>query len=273
LKKEVRKLWERAQQLKAKRPGYGALLDFYVKVREAQAASRASLRVDPVKIKKGEDFPVDIEASTGLFRSLCRLGGAANPHLAAQMGKIEQALADNALDLKKLVAGGGSEQEIARAAADRGLDEQVLSFLIRSSTRPSIEAASEQLRGELDLESSRTGHCPVCGSLPALNLLKGDGGIRYSLCSWCACQWRVDRLSCSVCGNKEPAKLHYFCGEGEEAHRIDLCDACRHYIKTIDCRSLEAPDPCLEDLATLHLDVVAVQKGYDRFVPNPWTDR
>jgi len=288
LKKEVRKLRERALQLKAKRPGYGALLDFYVKVREAQAASRASLRVDPVRIDRSgggspaddgaplirkEDFPVDLEASIGLFRSLCRLGGAANPHLAAQLGKIGQALADNALDLKKLVAGGGSEQETARAAADQGLDEQILSFLIRSSIRPSIEAGSEQLRGELDLESSRTVHCPVCGSLPALSLLKGDGGVRYSLCSRCACQWRVDRLSCSVCGNKEPGALHYFCGEGEEARRVDLCDACHHYIKTIDCRSLEAPDPSLEDLATLHLDVVAVRKGYDRSVPNPWTDR
>ena len=60
---------------------------------------------------------------------------------------------------------------------------------------------------------------------------------------------------------------------GEEARRVDLCDACRHYIKTIDCRSLEEPDPCLEDLATLHLDVVAVQKGYNRTVANPWTDR
>jgi FdhE protein len=260
LKKEVRMLRERLLQLKAKRPGYGALLDFYVKVREAQAASRASLRLDPAKV----------DGSIDLFRSLCRLGGAANPHLAAQLGKIEQALADNALDLKKLVAGGSSEQEIARAAADRGLDEQVLSFLVRSSTRPSIEAASEQLRGGLDLESSRTGLCPVCGSLPALSLLKGDGGIRYSLCSWCACQWRVDRLSCSVCGNKEPGTLHYFCGEGEEAHRIDLCDACRHYIKTIDCRSLEDPDPSLEDLATLHLDLLAVQKGYARASPHFW---
>jgi formate dehydrogenase maturation protein FdhE len=26
----------------------------------------------------------------------------------------------------------------------------------------------------------------------------------------------------------------------------------------------------LEDLATLHLDVVAAQKGYERSVPNPW---
>ena len=110
-------------------------------------------------------------------------------------------------------------------------------------------------------------------NLPALSLLKGDGGIRYSRCSHCACQWRVDRLSCSVCGNKDPGTLHYFCGEGEEAHRIDLCDACHHYIKTIDCRSLEAADPITEDLATLHLDVVAVQKGYERAVPNPWTGR
>ena len=94
--------------------------------------------------------------------------------------------------------------------------------------------------------------------------------MRYSLCSYCACQWRVDRLSCSVCGNKNQGSLQYFCGEGEEAHRVDLCDACHHYIKTIDYRSLEESDPSLEDLATLHLDVVAVQKGYTRAVPPFW---
>jgi formate dehydrogenase maturation protein FdhE len=33
----------------------------------------------------------------------------------------------------------------------------------------------------------------------------------------------------------------------------------------------EASDLFLEDLATLHLDVLASQKGYRRPVPNPWT--
>ena len=80
-------------------------------------------------------------------------------------------------------------------------------------------------------------------------------------------------MSCAVCGNKEQGSLKYFYGEGEEAYRIDLGDKCHHYIKTIDDRNLEASDPSLEDLATLHLDVVAVQKGYDRSVPNIWTDR
>jgi FdhE protein len=106
-----------------------------------------------------------------------------------------------------------------------------------------------------------------------LNLLKGEGGKRYSLCSYCGYEWRIDRLSCAVCGNKEQQLLSYFCGEGEEAHRIDLCDICHHYIKTIDYRTLEASDPSLEDIATLHLDILASQKGYKRPVPNSWSTK
>jgi len=278
-------LRERAQQLKEKRPGYGALLDFYVAVRESQVASRASVRVDSVKVKKNgkdlpaeerfslvgkEDFPIDMEASIDLFRSLCRLGSAANPHIASQVEKIDRALHDRTMDLEALLTGGGKDQAIEQVAADRGLDKQVLSFLVRSSTRPSIEAGREQLRSELDPETWRKIRCPVCGSPPTLSLLRGDGGMRYSLCSYCDCQWRIDRLSCSVCGSKEQGVLHYFCGEGEDACRIDLCDTCHHYIKTIDYRNLEESDPSLEDLATLHLDVLAAQKGYRRAVPNPW---
>lgn len=277
--KAMEALAERARQLKEKRPGYAPLLGFYVKVRELQAASRVSLPVNPLKVKgngsghpdddgvslvRKEDLPIDTEASIGLFRSLGRHCRSANPHMAAEMEKIDQALADNALDLEELLTVGGTRQAVERAAADLGLDAEILSFLVRSSTRPSFEAAGEQLRGELDLESSRGSHCPVCGSLPVLSVLEDEGGKRYSLCSHCATRWRTDRVSCSACGNREPASLGYFFGEGEEACRIDYCDACHHYIKTIDCRMLEEADPLLEDLATPHLDVLAVQRGYAR---------
>jgi FdhE protein len=144
------------------------------------------------------------------------------------------------------------------------LDKTIFSFFLHNSIRPSIEAGVEQLRGELDPEMWRKGHCPVCGSLPSLSLLKGEEGKRYLLCSFCGYQWRADRLCCPACDNKDQGSLGYFCGEGEEAIRIDLCDACHHYIKTIDYRALEESDPCLEDLATLHLDVLASGKGYER---------
>ena len=279
-------LRERAQQHKEKRPGYGALLDFYVAVRESQVASRDSVRVDSVKVKKNgkdlpaeeglplvgkEDFPLDSEASIRLFRSLCRIGKAANPHMAGEVEKIREALGKKKIDLKKLFDGGVKEETIGQVAAESGLDETILSFFLHSSIRPSIEAGVEQVCGELDPETWRKGHCPVCGSLPSLSLLKGEEGRRYLLCSFCGFEWRVDRLCCPACDNREQESLGYFFGEGEEVFRIDLCDACQHYIKTIDYRNLEESDPCLEDLATLHLDLLAAQKGYRRAVPNPWT--
>lgn len=78
-------------------------------------------------------------------------------------------------------------------------------------------------------------------------------------------------MSCPVCGNKEQGSLTYFYGEGEDAYRIDLCDKCHYYIKTIDYRALDEFDPCLDDLATLHLDLLASRKGYARTVPSPWS--
>jgi FdhE protein len=284
--KELGKLRKRAQQLKEKRSGYGEILDFYVKIREVQVKVRTTLKRDPIKLKKGwkdlldkegfsliqkEDFPLDIAASIKLFHSLCRIGQKANPHMAEQVDKISKALTDRKIDLEKLFEGGAKEQEVEHFAAELGLDVKVFSFLIQNSTKPSIEAGMEQLRGELDSETWLKGHCPVCGSLPSLSLLKGEGGKRHSLCSYCGYQWRIGRLSCAVCGNKEQESLKLFYGEGEEAYRIDLCDNCHHYIKTIDYRTLDESDPCLEDLATLHLDLLASQKGYKRPAPNLWS--
>jgi FdhE protein len=282
----LKKLKERIQQIKKKRPAYGEILDFYQKVKGAQNKLKASLKIDPIKLKKEwkellakegfsliqkEDFPLDIEASARLFQSLCQIGKDANPHMAEQVRKIEEALASKRIDLKKLFKKGVKGQKIEQLADELELDKKVFSFLIQSSTRPSIEAGMEKLRNELDPETWLKGYCPICGSLPSLGLLKEEVGKRYLLCSYCGFQWRIDRLICPFCNNKEQQSLHYLFGEGEEAYRIDLCEKCHQYIKTIDLRNLEESDPSLEDLATLHLDILASQKGYKRPVPNPWT--
>ena len=282
----MKKLKERIQQIKKKRPAYGEILDFYQKVKGAQNELKASLRIDPIKLKKEwkellakegfsliqkEDFPLDIEASARLFQSLCQIGKDANAHMAEQVRKIEEALASKRIDLKKLFKKGVKEQKIEQLADELELDKKVFSFLIQSSTRPSIEAGMGKLRNELDPETWLKGHCPICGSLPSLGLLKEEVGKRYLLCSYCGFQWRIDRLICPFCNNKEQQSLHYLFAEGEEAYRIDLCEKCHQYIKTIDLRNLEESDPVLEDLATLHLDILASQKGYKRPIPNPWT--
>ncbi len=283
----MEKLRNRIRQLKKKSSGYRELLDFYQKVREAQMDVKASLKINPIKLKEEwkkllakegfsliqkEDFPMDRDAFVKLFQDLCRIGKEANPHMAEQVRKIEEALENKRMDLRSLLKGGLKEKKVQQVADEFGLDQKVFSFLIQGSARPSIEEGVEQLRGEVESEIWLKGYCPICGSLPSLSLLKEDVGKRYLLCSYCGYQWRIDRLFCPFCNNKDPESLHYLFAEGEEAYRIDLCDKCHQYIKTIDYRNLAESDPVVEDLATLHLDLLADEKGYKRPVPNPWTD-
>ncbi len=282
----LEKLKKRIQLLKKKRPGYKDILNFYQKVREEQERIKPSLETDPILLKKEwkdllfkegfpllekKDFPLDIEKSLALFQSLCQIGKEANPHMAEQVKKIEEAFDKKKVDLKGLLKKGLNEKRIEQIADQFGIDKKIFSFLIQESIRPSIEAGLEKISNELDPETWLKGFCPICGSLPSLSLLKEETGKRYLLCSYCGYQWRIERLICPFCNNKEHESLHFFYGEGEDVYRIDLCDKCHQYIKTIDLRKIEAFNPSLEDLATLHLDILAYQKGYQRPVPNPWT--
>src|SRR4030042_2753727 len=138
--KQLEKLKKRIQQIKKKRPGYGEILDFYQKVKKAQDESKASLKIEPIKLKKErkellakegfslipkEDYPLDIEASVKLFQTLCQIGEEANPHMAEQVGKIKEALDNKKIDLKKLLKRGVKQQKIEQVAAELGLDEKV----------------------------------------------------------------------------------------------------------------------------------------------------
>ncbi len=282
----MEKLKKRIHQLKKKRPGYKEILDFYQKVREEQEKVKPSLDIKPILLKKEwkdllsregfsliqrEDFPLDIGACTKLFATLCQIAKDANPHMAAEVKKVEEALDQKRIDLEGLLIGGVNESKIEDITKELKMDKKVFSFFIQESMKPSIEAGVERFFNELETENWLKGFCPICGSLPYLSLLKEEVGKRSLLCSFCGYQWRIERLVCPFCGNKEQESQQYFHAEGEEAHRIDLCEKCHQYIKTIDLRKTEALDPSLEDIATLHLDLLASQKGYKRPVPNPWT--
>ncbi|NWF93815.1 MAG: formate dehydrogenase accessory protein FdhE [Syntrophaceae bacterium] len=279
----MEKLRKRIQHLKKKRPGYTEILNFYQQVREEQEKIKDSLKVEPVHLKKEwkellaregfsmlerKDFPVDLEASSLLFHSLCNIAKEATPHMAEQVEKIREVISQKRFDLKKVFTG---EIEGEKVADQFEMDRKVFLFLLHESLKPSLEEGVKRLGQEVDAETWLKGHCPICGSLPSFALLKGEGGKRYLLCSYCGFEWRIDRLSCPFCGNKERGSLQYFYAEGEEAYRIDLCEKCHQYIKTIDLRKIEECEPILEDVATLHLDILASQKGYNRPVPNPWT--
>jgi FdhE protein len=94
--------------------------------------------------------------------------------------------------------------------------------------------------------------------------LAGEEGRRLLCCSTCFHKWHYQRLKCPFCGNEDPHKLSYFT-VGKEPTRVDLCTACSRYLKTRDSRQGRGEVPlAIEDLLTIHLDLLASREGYER---------
>ncbi|MCP5156649.1 MAG: formate dehydrogenase accessory protein FdhE [Ectothiorhodospiraceae bacterium] len=118
--------------------------------------------------------------------------------------------------------------------------------------------------------------CPACGYAPVASVVQTGGertGRRYLQCALCACEWYLVRVSCSTCGATDGVsylKLEAE-GEGEQGYptvRAEICDACRSYLKVIDRSRDGFAEAHADDLASLALDVLVGEHGYQRSGPN-----
>jgi FdhE protein len=109
------------------------------------------------------------------------------------------------------------------------------------------------------------GYCPICGAWPLLDELRGVELARYSRCSGCGAGWRTQRLACPYCGNDDYRSLQSLAVEGEQRFRIAVCDRCHGYVKVANAFD-PAPSAllALDDVASMHLDVAAIERGYHR---------
>ncbi len=111
------------------------------------------------------------------------------------------------------------------------------------------------------------GKCPVCKSAPSLASIKKDEG-RMLHCSYCENSGHWHRIGCPNCQNQNVDTLDIIMVENEEGFRINLCRECAGYIKTFDKSLLIDHTIGLLDILSLHLDVIAQERGYSRFSPN-----
>lgn len=106
--------------------------------------------------------------------------------------------------------------------------------------------------------------CPICGSRAGMAELTGEEGRCSLSCSTCSFRWPFKRLTCPFCGCDDPEKRSYFTA-GDGATRVDTCTACSRYIKTRDSRKTDSDVPLeVEDLLTIHLDLLAAKEGFER---------
>ncbi len=107
------------------------------------------------------------------------------------------------------------------------------------------------------------GYCPFCGSWPVL--IESTGGTRTLRCSYCALGWSLKSSGCIYCGNSGEDFVAAAPDVDQPQQRVELCGKCSGYTKVLD---VAAPTPfpllAIDDLATLHLDRGAMDRGYRR---------
>lgn len=140
----------------------------------------------------------------------------------------------------------------------------LLGFLVEESLRPALEVLSEKYGDAITASKWSEGYCPICGREPKISELRGEGGARFLFCGQCGFEWQFKRIRCPFCGNEDQQTLAYFTIEEEEKYRVDVCNVCNKYIKAVDFRKADKePNLDVEDIATLHLDILADEEGYE----------
>jgi formate dehydrogenase accessory protein FdhE len=112
--------------------------------------------------------------------------------------------------------------------------------------------------------------CPLCGSKPAVGVLRseGDGAKKSLICMLCAHEWAFRRIYCPACGEEREPQMAYYSAP-EIAHvRVDVCDTCHTYLKSIDLTKTGLAVAVVDELATIPLDLWAREHGYEKLQIN-----
>jgi FdhE protein len=112
--------------------------------------------------------------------------------------------------------------------------------------------------------------CPFCSGKPIVGVLRpeGDGAKRSLICSICATEWTYGRIICPSCGEQGVEKLAIYTASQFDYVRVEACDTCRCYIKTVDLTKNGRAVPIVDELATMPLNLWAQQNGYIKLQPN-----
>jgi len=195
------------------------------------------------------------------------------PHFSALLALVKEA---GSADLKAAAAtleqsSPEDRLELLRAVWQHEVESHDLSaesvFFANALLQPFAEFLAE-------IHSSTTEAspplCPFCGSRPQLAVLRpeGDGAKRFLLCSMCGTEWFFRRLLCPNCAEENKDRLPVFVAQEFDYVRVDACDTCRTYIKSIDLSKNGKAVPVVDELATVSLNLWAQENNYKKIQPN-----
>ena len=256
---------QRAEELGAQYSFATEILRFYVAVARFQARlseelSRSRALSMPATSEANifeEQLPTELVSRFRSFLSVIQKNGPEAVRGAAD--ELRNAGDDANVRMLTAFWHGADHAEVSPGPQD---------FFARAFLQPYAVA----LRSQINLRSDGPAPyiCPFCKRKPGLGILRplGDGGQRSLVCSLCLAEWEFRRIVCPGCGEENHAKLPVYTAEELKHVRVEACDSCRTYIKTVDMTTNGLAEPVVDEMASIPLDLWAQGQGYAKLQPN-----
>jgi hypothetical protein len=205
----------------------------------------------------GVTFSVPPRVVTRLMRALLRRAGTPMPSDDDARALFGAALAEDTAAVAAVAERAGIASAVAATAASL-------------ATMPLLQACRSAWAARIS-EASVDAACPVCGAWAAVVEARGlERRLRHRCGRWGA-DWTAQPVRCAFCDTRDHARLMTLVSErAGERGRVEACTLCRGYLKAVTMLTASPPeDILLLDLETVHLDVAAIEHGFERPAPKP----
>jgi formate dehydrogenase maturation protein FdhE len=251
----------RAQELVGQHPFAAEILGFYIQVAHFQEDLHQRLGTASPGQRQSASFQYELSRS-----QLESLSSRFEPFLSVAETHGPKPLAELSRELR--ARGSGFYSELLQSAWTAPSSSDAQGLLAAAFLQP----YAELLRSRASLRPAPTAHalCPFCDRKPGLGVLRqmGDGGARSMICSFCLAEWEFRRIVCPGCGEENNKKLPVFTASDFDYIRVECCDACKTYIKSIDLTKNGRAEPLVDELASAPLDLWAREHGYAKLQCN-----
>jgi formate dehydrogenase accessory protein FdhE len=251
----------RAQDLAAQHAFAAEILSFYVQVASFQEAlhqrlSEAFARYAPFASVPHQLCLDELSELSARFESFLSLTEKHGPRQLAQLS----------VELRR--RGRDFWSELLNTTWNGHSPSEAQGFLALAFLQP----YAELLRSGATLRTKHQTYavCPFCNRKPGFGVLRqmGDGAARSMVCSFCLAEWEFRRIVCPGCGEEGEQKLPVFIASDFDHIRVESCDTCKTYVKTVDLTKNGRAEPVVDELASAPLDLWAREHGYAKLQSN-----
>ena len=214
----------------------------------------------------GARIPVNARFADHWVRRLLVLAAEVGPEAIV----LRAAASDNAFDALAFLeaavnADGDRLDDVARSL---NVDAEVLAAVAALAAMPLLQALRRRFGPAVDPRWDE-GYCPICGGWPHLAEQRGLERVRRLRCARCGGDWAQPGIRCPYCGViGHEARAALVSEQDGEARKVETCSACRGYLKSVSTlRPWAGDEVSLADLATVDLDLVALERDFER--PEP----